>query len=77
MEQIKLEVGKTYRVRDESFCGAIREATRIKIVAYDEWNKEKPFRGEDGCHFWPNGVLSASGEETVFDLVREVQPQNK
>lgn len=72
--EIKLEVGKTYRVRDESFCGAIREATRIKIVAYDDCRPDKPFRGEDGSHFFPNGILAASGEETVFDLVAEVTP---
>lgn len=73
MSEIKLEVGKTYEVRDPIECWRNNLPTKIQIIgkAIDAFPYE--FKGDDGDVYMPNGWLNQQGQ-SIFDLVREVTP---
>lgn len=70
MEQIKLEVGKKYRVRNPKEVKASGHVTSVKILKNDG-SVFSPFLGDDDCWYEANGKLF-NDDETVYDLVQEI-----
>jgi hypothetical protein len=72
MEQIKLEVGKRYVVRDPQRVKSLDHQHVIEIIDGDG----VLFKGGDGSGYYKDGRIDLFSL-SPFDLVREVQPQNK
>lgn len=71
MEQIKLEVGRRYLVRDPVRAKHKGREQVVRIVRKE--NFDCPFRGDDDVLYYANGRLYY-GIESPYDLVREVTP---
>lgn len=72
MEQIKLEVGKRYEVRDVEYAIKKNIDPHVTIEA-EEHGSIYPFLGNDGSWYAADGRLFF-GADGVFDLVKEVLP---
>lgn len=73
MEQIKLEVGHQYWVRNPDYVGSVD--SRITIVSkLAESSDGFEYIGSDGYSYRENGRFRPDGDDSDFDLVREVTP---
>lgn len=73
MSEIKLEVGKTYQVREpQEVYRRYREIKILKQVPKDKDGYE--FLASDGFTYRENGTLQLNGSQCKYDLVREVTP---
>lgn len=70
MEQVTLEVGKTYEVRSPEKVKSEGEPTIVKIVRDALDGTTYPFQGDNGCWYTKDGRFA--GDEYAFDLVKEV-----
>lgn len=69
--EIKLEVGKTYEVRDPEKAKKYNWPDVSRIISRDKYRQEFPFMDDDNVYYSENGVISIEGLN-CFDLVREV-----
>lgn len=75
MEELQLEVGKTYEVRDPDYCKRLGYRSQIKIVSFENNASKMLFLGDDGDYYTKDGQLGVN-DIAEFDLVREVTIQS-
>lgn len=71
MNELKLQVGKSYRVANPDG----RNPAVVKIVTHDKTDNVYPFEGDDGCWYRANGVFSGTDDipgVNPYDLVEEL-----
>jgi len=70
--ELKLEVGKTYQVRDPKLAMDLGYPAEIPIVGYDPKRYFKYQSKISWLSFTEDGFCRMSGEEFGLDLVKEV-----
>lgn len=71
MEQIKLEVGRFYQVRNPERAKHKGRDVVVKIIGKEQ--PSYPFRGDNGELYREDGRIYV-GLDSPYDLVREVTP---
>lgn len=71
---VKLQIGKTYKVRDSLYCKSNGFITHDKIIGVDKTN-ERDFIGQSGEGYYFNGSIYGIYQKWEMDLVEEIPDQ--
>lgn len=75
MAELKLEVGKSYEVRDVEFAERNDQPTYVTIIEFIKGNSY-PYVCDQYQSYMENG-RAFNNKPTPYDLVREVQPNKQ